>query len=64
MRTDFARVLWDTPEAEERAKSQIPLRHLGEPEDFAGVVTFLASDASRYMTGQALTICGGTAMWS
>jgi hypothetical protein len=24
----------------------------------------LASDASRYMTGQALTVCGGTNMWA
>ncbi|WP_321342109.1 SDR family oxidoreductase [Breoghania sp.] len=64
VRTEFARALWDNPEAEERANSQIPLRRLGEPEDFAGIATFLASDASSYMTGQALTVCGGSAMWS
>ncbi|PTW54354.1 NAD(P)-dependent dehydrogenase (short-subunit alcohol dehydrogenase family) [Breoghania corrubedonensis] len=64
VRTDFARALWDNPEAAERATSQIPLRRFGEPEDFAGIATYLASDASSYMTGQALTVCGGTAMWT
>lgn len=64
VRTDFAKALWDNPEAEERANSQIPLRRLGEPDDFAGLAVFLASDASRYMTGQALTVCGGSNMWT
>jgi len=64
VRTDFAKALWDNPEAEERANSQIPLRRLGEADDFGGVAVFLASDASRYMTGQALTVCGGTNMWA
>lgn len=64
VRTDFAKALWDNPEAEARAKSEIPLRRLGEPEDFAGPAVFLASDASQYVTGQALTVCGGTNMWT
>lgn len=64
IRTDFARELWDNPEAEERVKKDIPLRRLGEPEDLAGLAVYLASDASRYMTGQALTVCGGSNMWT
>lgn len=64
IRTDFAKALWDNPEAEERANSQIPMRRLGEAEDFGGLAVYLASDASRYMTGQALTVCGGTNMWA
>lgn len=64
VKTDFARELWDKPEQEERLRTDIPLRRLGEPEDFAGVAVFLASDASRYMTGQALTVCGGSSMWA
>jgi len=64
VRTEFARELWDNPEIEERVKKDIPLRRLGEPEDFAGLAVFLASDASRYMTGQALTVCGGSNMWT
>ena len=62
--SDFARELWDKPEVEERIRKQIPLRRLGEPEDFAGLAVYLASDASRYMTGQALTVCGGSNMWT
>jgi len=37
---------------------------LGEAEDLKGLAVFLASDASRYMTGQALTVCGGSNMWA
>lgn len=64
VKTDFARELWDNPKVEERIKNEIPLRRLGEPEDFEGLAVFLASDASRYMTGQALTVCGGSNMWT
>ncbi|MBR9653278.1 SDR family NAD(P)-dependent oxidoreductase [Thalassovita aquimarina] len=64
VKTEFARELWDNPEVETRIKQDIPLRRLGEPEDFAGLAVFLASDASRYMTGQALTVCGGSNMWT
>lgn len=64
IKTDFAKALWDTPEAEKRASQEFPLRRLGEPEDFKGIAVYLASDASTYMTGQALTVCGGGHMWS
>ena len=64
IKTDFARALWDNPEAKQNAETNTPLRRLGEPEDLKGVVVFLASDASTFMTGQALTVCGGTNMWS
>jgi 3-oxoacyl-[acyl-carrier protein] reductase len=37
----------------------IPLARFGEPEDVADVVLFLASDASSYVTGQVISICGG-----
>ncbi len=64
IRTDFARALWEDPAREAAAVSHIPLGRLGEPEDFRGVAAFLASSASRYMTGQAVTLCGGSNMWA
>ena len=64
VKTDFARELWDKPGVEEQYSRSIPLGRLGEPEDFAGLAVFLGSDASRYMTGQALTVCGGSSMWA
>jgi NAD(P)-dependent dehydrogenase (short-subunit alcohol dehydrogenase family) len=37
----------------------IPLQRLAEPEDVASLVAFLASEESRYMTGQAINVTGG-----
>ena len=64
IKTDFAKALWDNPEAAQRANEQIPLRRLGESEDLKGLAVYLASDASSYVTGQAMTVCGGAHMWS
>jgi 3-oxoacyl-[acyl-carrier protein] reductase len=41
---------------------QIPLGRLGECKDVADIAVFLASDASRYMTGQVLVVDGGLVM--
>ena len=59
VKTDFARALWDTPEAEKRSSSGTPLRRLGEPDDIAGAAVFLASRAGAWMTGQAVVVDGG-----
>jgi 3-oxoacyl-[acyl-carrier protein] reductase len=40
----------------------IPLGRLGTPEDIAGTVCFLASDAAGYITGQTITVDGGMVM--
>jgi len=40
----------------------IPLGRIGEPEDIAGAVTFLASSAASYITGQTLSVSGGLTM--
>jgi 3-oxoacyl-(acyl-carrier-protein) reductase len=46
----------------ERIKGQIPLGRLGEPEEVARVVHFLAADASSYITGQVWAVNGGMDM--
>lgn len=38
---------------------QIPLGRLGEPEDIAGLVVFLSSEAAAYITGQVIVVDGG-----
>ena len=43
-------------------RSQVPLGRTGTPGDVAGVALFLASDLSRYMTGQAINVTGGMTM--
>jgi len=40
----------------------IPLRRLGTPEDIAGAVLFLLSDASAWVTGQVIQVAGGHAL--
>ncbi|WP_338786635.1 3-oxoacyl-[acyl-carrier-protein] reductase [Metabacillus sp. FJAT-53654] len=41
---------------------QIPLAKLGEPSDIANIVTFLASEKSKYITGQTMHVNGGMVM--
>ena len=48
--------------AKEAILSRIPMKDLGKPEDIANCALFLASDESRYMTGQVLVCDGGMVM--
>jgi NAD(P)-dependent dehydrogenase (short-subunit alcohol dehydrogenase family) len=59
VRTDFARALWEDPERIKVTNSTTPLRRIGEPEEIAGAVVYLAGKASAFMTGQAMVIDGG-----
>jgi 3-oxoacyl-[acyl-carrier protein] reductase len=47
------------PEGLEQAASFIPMGRVGEPDDIADVVLFLASPAARYLTGQLVAVDGG-----
>ncbi|HQD39076.1 MAG: 3-oxoacyl-[acyl-carrier-protein] reductase [Firmicutes bacterium] len=60
IQTQMTDVLSD--EAKAKLASQIPMGSLGSPEDVAQAVLFLASDQSRYITGQVLAVDGGMAM--
>lgn len=59
IKTDFARRLWEDQAIGSRIEANTPLRRLGEPVDIGAVAVFLASDASRYITGQTIVVDGG-----
>jgi 2-hydroxycyclohexanecarboxyl-CoA dehydrogenase len=46
----------------EGLKRAIPMRRLGEPDDYAGIVAFLASEDAAYITGQTISVSGGLTM--
>ncbi|MBT8336856.1 MAG: 3-oxoacyl-[acyl-carrier-protein] reductase [Gemmatimonadetes bacterium] len=60
IRTDMTADLGDAQT--EALQSGIPLQRLGDPEDIAGVVRFLAGPSARYITGQVLAVDGGMVM--
>ncbi|HAA91236.1 MAG: short-chain dehydrogenase [Rhodospirillaceae bacterium] len=59
IRTDFARALWENPDILKERTATTPLRRIGEPDEVAGAVVFLASDAGSFITGETLVIDGG-----
>ena len=58
--TDMTGVLDD--KVKEAILTKIPLGAMGQAEDIANAVTFLASDEARYVTGQVLAVDGGMVM--
>ncbi len=52
-------VLTDNREQTERVTDSIPMGRVGEPDDIAAMVLFLASDEARYITGAEFTVDGG-----
>ena len=49
-------------DVQEKLKTSIPLKRLGEPQDVASLVCFLASDDAAYITGQTFNVDGGMVM--
>ena len=58
-RTEQNKVLYEDPEWVEYLTDRIPVKRAGLPHDLDGAVVFLASEASRYITGQTLLVDGG-----
>jgi 3-oxoacyl-[acyl-carrier protein] reductase len=58
--TDMTTVLSD--EIRQAILQKVPLGKLGEPDDIAGAVAYLASAEAKYVTGQVLTVDGGMVM--
>jgi 2-hydroxycyclohexanecarboxyl-CoA dehydrogenase len=46
----------------EALKKAIPMRRLGQPDDYPGIVCFLLSDDAAFMTGQTISVSGGLTM--
>ncbi len=53
---------WISPEIEARAAPDIPLGRIGQPDDVADAIVFLASEQARWITGQLLYVGGGHVM--
>lgn len=62
--TEQNRVMYQDKEWVEYLKERIPLNRPGAPNDLDGAVVFLASEASRYVTGQTLLVDGGITVGS
>jgi 3-oxoacyl-[acyl-carrier protein] reductase len=52
----------NTPESLERLRQTIPLLRIGQPDELARVVTFLASEDASFMTGEIVAVNGGMRM--
>lgn len=50
---------WITPELEAQIVAETPLGRVGQPEDLADVIIFLASEQARWVTGQMISVSGG-----
>lgn len=59
VKTDFAKALYENPEAAKAAIARTPMGRLGEPQDIAGAAVLLASPAASWLTGQTIVVDGG-----
>lgn len=62
IRTSITKSLWDDDAGRTATESKIPAGRFGEPEDISGTAVFLASDASKYISGETILVDGGLAL--
>jgi NAD(P)-dependent dehydrogenase (short-subunit alcohol dehydrogenase family) len=58
-RTEFSKASWSDPQFLKQYESSVPLGRIAETGDLTGAILFLASDASRYVTGHTILVDGG-----
>ena len=63
IRTPINTSAWSTPEAYADLMTLVPYQRIGEPDDIARAVAWLASDASDYVTGATLFVDGGMTLY-
>jgi len=59
VQTKFARAIWDNDYLLDPILQRTPLKRMGQPDDIAGIVLYLASPASNFATGQVFVVDGG-----
>ena len=59
VKTKFSQALWDNEQMNQAVLAATPQKRMAAPEEIAGLALYLASDASRFVTGAALRIDGG-----
>jgi NAD(P)-dependent dehydrogenase (short-subunit alcohol dehydrogenase family) len=64
IRSSASGPVWRNEQLLQASEQAIPLQRIGEPEDIAGAVIFLASRAGCYVTGETILVDGGRAMLS
>lgn len=59
IKTKFSQAMWANPDILDEVNKQIPMSRVGEPDEIAGIVSFMASDDASYLTGESVAVAGG-----